>query len=86
MVSGAIPRTSLRAGKAPSDAFYMLPVLEHLCEWGPSGGTLVPVLLHPGSPTTPPIPLPGIYGRALSLPMHSIQFRSGPLEHSIGHR
>jgi peptide/nickel transport system substrate-binding protein len=45
MVSGAIPK-NLGYGpeKAPSDAFYMLPVLEHLCEWGPSGGTLVPVL------------------------------------------
>jgi peptide/nickel transport system substrate-binding protein len=45
IVSGAIPN-NLGYGpeKAPSDAFYMLPVLQHLCEWGPSGGVLVPIL------------------------------------------
>jgi peptide/nickel transport system substrate-binding protein len=45
IISGAIPN-NLGYGpeKAPSDAYYMLPVLEHLCEWGPSNGELVPVL------------------------------------------
>jgi len=45
MIGGTIPK-DLGYGpeKAPSDSFLMLPVLEHLCEWGPSGGTLVPVL------------------------------------------
>ncbi len=45
IIAGAIPK-DLGYGpeKAPSDSFLMLPVLEHLCEWGPNGGTLVPVL------------------------------------------
>jgi peptide/nickel transport system substrate-binding protein len=45
IISGIIPK-NLGYGpeKAPSDAFYMLPVLEHLCEWGPDSGKLVPVL------------------------------------------
>jgi len=45
IIAGAIPK-DLGYGpeKAPSDSFLMLPVLEHLCEWGPEGGTLVPVL------------------------------------------
>lgn len=45
MITGAIPK-NLGYGpeKAPNDSYQMLPVLEHLCEWGPEGGTLVPVL------------------------------------------
>lgn len=45
IVSGAIPK-NLGYGpeKAPSDSYYMLPVLEHLCEWGPNDGELVPML------------------------------------------
>jgi len=45
IITGAVPK-DLGYGpeKAPSDAFLMLPVLEHLCEWGPDGGNLVPVL------------------------------------------
>jgi peptide/nickel transport system substrate-binding protein len=45
MIGGTIPK-DLGYGpeKAPSDSFLMLPVLEHLCEWGPNNGELVPVL------------------------------------------
>jgi len=45
IVGGTIPK-DLGYGpeKAPSDSFLMLPVLEHLCEWGPNNGILVPVL------------------------------------------
>jgi ABC-type transport system substrate-binding protein len=45
IVGGSIPK-NLGYGpeKAPSDSFLMLPVLEHLCEWGSTGGELVPVL------------------------------------------
>jgi peptide/nickel transport system substrate-binding protein len=45
IIAGAIPK-DLGYGpeKAPSDSFQMIPVLEHLCEWGPEGGILVPVL------------------------------------------
>ncbi|MCJ7606160.1 MAG: ABC transporter substrate-binding protein [Dehalococcoidales bacterium] len=45
IVAGAIPKVlGYAPEKAPSDSYYMLPVLEHLCEWGPDGGNLVPVL------------------------------------------
>jgi len=45
IIGGAVPK-NLGYGpeKAPSDSFLMLPVLEHLCEWGPEGGILIPVL------------------------------------------
>jgi peptide/nickel transport system substrate-binding protein len=45
IVSGAIPNNlGYAPEKAPSDSYFMLPVLEHLCEWGSEGGNLVPVL------------------------------------------
>jgi len=44
-LAGAIPKDlGYAPEKAPSDSFYMLPVLEHLCEWGDTSGNLVPVL------------------------------------------
>jgi peptide/nickel transport system substrate-binding protein len=45
VISSAIPKNlGYTPEKAPSDNFYMLPAIEHLCEWGPDGGKLVPVL------------------------------------------
>jgi peptide/nickel transport system substrate-binding protein len=44
-LAGAVPKDlGYAPEKAPSDSFYMLPVLEHLCEWGDTSGNLVPVL------------------------------------------
>jgi peptide/nickel transport system substrate-binding protein len=45
IIAGAIPK-DLGYGpeKAPSDSFQMIPVLEHLCEWGSTSGELVGVL------------------------------------------
>jgi peptide/nickel transport system substrate-binding protein len=45
IIAGSIPK-DLGYGpeKAPSDSFQMIPVLEHLCEWGSNQGELVPVL------------------------------------------
>jgi len=45
MIAGAIPKDlGYPPEKAPSDTFQMLPVFEHLCEWGSTGGELVGVL------------------------------------------
>jgi peptide/nickel transport system substrate-binding protein len=45
IISGAIPKNlGYAPEKAPSDSYFMLPVLEHLCEWGSDAGNLVPVL------------------------------------------
>jgi len=44
-IAGAIPNVlGYPPEKAPSDNFYMLPVIEHLCEWGDNMGNFVPVL------------------------------------------
>jgi len=45
IIAGSIPK-DLGYGpeKAPSDSFQMIPVLEHLCEWGSTKGELVGVL------------------------------------------
>jgi len=45
IIAGSIPK-DLGYGpeKAPSDSFQMIPVLEHLCEWGSTSGELVGVL------------------------------------------
>jgi peptide/nickel transport system substrate-binding protein len=45
IIAGSIPK-DLGYGpeKAPSDSFQMIPVLEHLCEWGSTNGELVGVL------------------------------------------
>jgi peptide/nickel transport system substrate-binding protein len=45
IIAGAIPK-DLGYGpeKAPSDSFQMIPVLEHMCEWGSTSGELVGVL------------------------------------------
>jgi peptide/nickel transport system substrate-binding protein len=44
-IAGSIPNVlGYPPEKAPSDNFYMLPVLEHLCEWGDTKGTYIPVL------------------------------------------
>ncbi len=45
IIAGAIPKClGYPPEKAPSDNFQMLPVIEHLCEWGSTKGDLVPVL------------------------------------------
>jgi len=45
IIGGAIPKNlGYPPEKAPSDNFQMLPVIEHLCEWGSTSGELVPVL------------------------------------------
>jgi len=44
-IAGAIPNVlGYAPEKAPSDNFYMLPVIERLCEWGDEKGTMVGVL------------------------------------------
>ncbi|MBN1177221.1 MAG: ABC transporter substrate-binding protein [Dehalococcoidales bacterium] len=44
-ISGAIPNNlGYAPDKAPSDNYLMLPVIEHLAEWGDTKGTLVGVL------------------------------------------
>jgi len=44
-IAGAIPNVlGYPPEKAPSDNFYMLPVIEHLCEWGDNMGNFDPVL------------------------------------------
>jgi len=45
IIAGSIPK-NLGYGpeKAPSDSFQMIPVLEHLCEWGSAKGELIGVL------------------------------------------
>jgi peptide/nickel transport system substrate-binding protein len=45
IIAGSVPKNlGYDPEKAPADRFQMLPVYEHLCEWGPSGGILVPGL------------------------------------------
>jgi ABC-type transport system substrate-binding protein len=45
IIAGSIPKClGYGPEKAPSDSFQMIPVLEHLCEWGSTGGELTPVL------------------------------------------
>jgi peptide/nickel transport system substrate-binding protein len=45
IIAGSIPKDiGYSPEKAPNDNYQMLPVLEHLCEWGPDHGKLVPVL------------------------------------------
>ncbi len=45
IIAAAIPKDlGYPPEKAPSDSFQMLPVLEHLCDWGPNNGELVPGL------------------------------------------
>jgi peptide/nickel transport system substrate-binding protein len=45
MIAGAIPKNlGYPPEKAPSDSFQMIPVLEHMCEWGSTSGELVGVL------------------------------------------
>jgi ABC-type transport system substrate-binding protein len=45
IIAGAIPKNlGYSPEKAPSDSFQMIPVLEHLCEWGSTSGELVGVL------------------------------------------
>jgi peptide/nickel transport system substrate-binding protein len=45
IVGGSIPKNlGYSPEKAPGDNFLMLPVLEHLAEWGSTSGDLVPVL------------------------------------------
>jgi len=45
IIGGAIPKNlGYPPEKAPSDNFQMLPVIQHLCEWGSTKGELVGVL------------------------------------------
>jgi peptide/nickel transport system substrate-binding protein len=45
IIGSAIPKDlGYPPEKAPSDNFQMLPVIQHLCEWGSTSGELVPVL------------------------------------------
>jgi peptide/nickel transport system substrate-binding protein len=45
IIAGSIPKDlGYSPEKAPSDSFQMIPVLEHLCEWGSTSGELVGVL------------------------------------------
>jgi peptide/nickel transport system substrate-binding protein len=45
IISGAIPKNlGYAPEKAPSDTYFMLPVLERLCAWGDTSGNLVGIL------------------------------------------
>jgi peptide/nickel transport system substrate-binding protein len=44
-IAGAIPNVlGYGPEKSPSDNYYMLPVIEHLCMWGDTKGTFMPQL------------------------------------------